>query len=258
MTKANRKSYTDAVTCLQNLAPQRMTAAQAAQYPGVKSRYDEYIATHINYTLSIHFTADFLAWHRYFIHNYEQDLKNLCGYTGVLPYWDWSFDAAAPQKSEIFNGDAYSMGSNGQYIPGREPVYLHNQDVTVPPGSGGGCLYSGPFAKTTIHLGPLDTANQTSVANSFDYNPRCITRDLSNWFSSRFNTYYNVTTLVLNSPDIHHFQSIMQADGTYNPTGDFGVHGGGHFTPGATAIMSDFYASPNDPIFYLHHAQLDR
>ena len=43
MSKATRKSFTDAVTCLMNKAPTHMTAAQSAQYPGVKSRHDEYV-----------------------------------------------------------------------------------------------------------------------------------------------------------------------------------------------------------------------
>lgn len=258
MPQAARISFTDAVTCLQNLPPQVMTAEEAPLYPGVKSRYDEYLATHINYTLVIHFTADFLAWHRFFIHSFEQDLKNHCGYTGYLPYWNWPTDALAPEESSLFNGDAYSMGSNGVFIPGRESTYLVNQNVTVPPGTGGGCVYEGPFSNYTVHMGPLGTANETSVAQPFDYNPRCLLRDLNGWFSSRFNTWENVTDLILQSQDIATFQGVMQADPSYAPTGSFGVHGGGHFTPGSSGVMSDFYSSPGDPLFFLHHAMIDR
>jgi len=90
MTLDQRKSFTDAVTCLTQLPPQMMPEDQADQYPGIKSRYDEYVATHINYTTNIHMTADFLAWHRFFTYNFEQDLKNHCGFTGNMPYWDWA------------------------------------------------------------------------------------------------------------------------------------------------------------------------
>lgn len=38
LPQATRKSFTDAVVCLQNMDPQVMTAAQAAQYPGVKCK----------------------------------------------------------------------------------------------------------------------------------------------------------------------------------------------------------------------------
>ncbi|KAL1306307.1 hypothetical protein AAFC00_004390 [Neodothiora populina] len=258
MPKQMRKSYTDAVMCLQNTPPQVMTAAEAPSYPGIKSRYDEYLATHINYTLQIHFTADFLAWHRFYIHSYEQDLKNLCGYTGHLPYWNWPTDAQAPEKSSLFNGDAYSMGSNGVFIPGRGDLYLANQDTTAPPGTGGGCIYKGPFKDYKANLGPIDTANTTGVASPYDYNPHCVIRDLNGYFSSRWNSWKNVTDLILDSPDIATFQGVAQADSSYVAVGNFGVHGGGHFTPGAAGAMSDFYSSPADPLFYLHHAMIDR
>jgi tyrosinase len=45
LPRATRKSFTDAVICLQKMEPQVMTAGQAAAYPGVKSRFDEYVAT---------------------------------------------------------------------------------------------------------------------------------------------------------------------------------------------------------------------
>lgn len=52
---------------------------------GAKNRFDDFIGTHINQTLTIHYTANFLAWHRYFMWLYEQALKQECGYTGVSP-----------------------------------------------------------------------------------------------------------------------------------------------------------------------------
>jgi tyrosinase len=124
---ATRKSFTDALVCLQNHAPTHMTEAEAPNYPGVKSRFDEYVATHINYTYNIHATADFFAWHRTFIHFLEKDLQELCGYTGVLPYWNWALDAQAPQNSPLFNGDEYSMGGNGEYVANQGNTWLAAQ-----------------------------------------------------------------------------------------------------------------------------------
>lgn len=36
-----------------------------------------------------------------------------------------------------------------------------------------------------------------------------------------------------------------------------GVHGGGHYALGGDP-GDDVYTSPGDPVFYLHHAQIDR
>lgn len=76
-----RKSYIDSVLCLQKLPSQ--TPSDLA--PGARSRYDDFVATHINQTQTIHFTGTFLAWHRYYIWNFEQALRNECGYTGDYP-----------------------------------------------------------------------------------------------------------------------------------------------------------------------------
>lgn len=253
---ATRKNYTDAVTCLQNTPPRVMTAKQAPSYPGVKSRYDEYVATHINYTYNIHDTADFFAWHRTFIHFLEKDLQTLCGYTGVLPYWNWANAALAPQNSSIFNGDEYSMGSNGKYIPGRKSVYLYTQGINMPPGTGGGCLTHGPFMNYTVNLGPLSLASTPNVNSSFQYNPRCLARDLNPYFTSTYNTHDNATRLLLENPGIADFQAVAQG---YQGAGNkFGVHGGAHWGVGTgVGSMADFNSSPADPIFYLHHAMVD-
>lgn len=193
MSSDQRKSFTDAMACLQKAAPKNPDAV-ASTYHGVRSRYDEYVATHIEQTFNIHGTADFLAWHRNFIHNIEADLNENCGYTGTLPYWDWARDAEALQDSELFNGDEYSMGSNGEVIDGRDGTFLGLMGFTFPPGTGGGCCMTGPFSNATgfqTHLGPIDSPYNNNVANQFDYNARCLVRDLNNWFSTQFNSEFS-------------------------------------------------------------------
>lgn len=53
MSKSERQAYTDAVTCLQRLP----SKTPAELVPGAKSRYDDFVATHINQTLKIHGTV---------------------------------------------------------------------------------------------------------------------------------------------------------------------------------------------------------
>lgn len=66
---------------------------------GTRSRYDDFVATHINQTMTIHQTGNFLYWHRYFIHFFETALRDECGYEGYLPYWNWGKSAADLKNS---------------------------------------------------------------------------------------------------------------------------------------------------------------
>jgi tyrosinase len=50
MSKDDRQGFTDALQCLQALPSQ----LDPAGYPGVKTRYDEFVAVHINMTNVIH------------------------------------------------------------------------------------------------------------------------------------------------------------------------------------------------------------
>jgi tyrosinase len=93
------------------------------------------------------------------------------------------------------------------------------------------------------------TPPKNSRADGYGYNPRCIKRDLSSYLTNRDATTAKIASLITSSRDIGTFQNTMQA-GT-------GVHSAGHFTisgdPG-----SDFYVSPGDPAFWLHHSMIDR
>lgn len=59
--------------------------------------------------------------------------------------------------------------------------------------------------------------------------------------------------ILLSQPDIAAFTDVMNF-GTV--PGVQGVHGGGHISVGGD--MTDFFSSPGDPLFFVHHAQIDR
>lgn len=80
-SSTQKKSYIDSILCLQKLP----SLTPSDQAPGARSRYDDFVATHINQTMGIHYTGTFLAWHRYYIWNFEEAMRNECGYTGDYP-----------------------------------------------------------------------------------------------------------------------------------------------------------------------------
>ncbi|KAF2868002.1 hypothetical protein BDV95DRAFT_630919 [Massariosphaeria phaeospora] len=257
LSNPERKAYTDAVLCLQ----EKQARTPSYLIPGARSRFDDWIGTHINQTATIHYTGTFLAWHRYFTWQYEQALRNECGYKGYQPYWDWAKTAITGlEKSVMLDGSAYSMSGNGKFIPGKGNITISGNglpDVTIPSGTGGGCVNSGPFKDMKVNLGPvaLGLSNGSTISNGdgLSYNPRCLKRDLTDYANKRFANASSFIDL-LKTRDIMDFQMTMQG---YPGSGDIGVHGGGHYSMGGDPGR-DLFTSPGDPLFYLHHGGIDR
>ncbi|PYI07973.1 Di-copper centre-containing protein [Aspergillus sclerotiicarbonarius CBS 121057] len=257
-----RKEFTDAIMCLQSL-PANISAEVKETFQGVQSRYDEFVATHINLTEYIHVTVSLDSWneatcHRFFIHAFENALKIECNYTGTLPYWEWGYDAENPQDSVLFNGDPYSMGANGKDL-NQTSLYWASRNLSIPAGTGGGCVYAGPFSNYTVDMGPIDAPGQQPVQYDLEYNPRCLSRDVNPTVSKESVAFRNTTKLILSYDTIDWFQGVMQADQRFkDPTApqSFGVHGGGHLTVGG--VLADINTSPAESMFWLHHAQIDR
>ncbi|CAK1358821.1 unnamed protein product [Cercospora beticola] len=257
-----KRAYIQAVKCLQS-----KPALSGDLAPGAKSRYDDFTATHVNQTLRIHSTGNFLTWHRYFVWTYEKALREECGYRGYQPYINWARLSNSVINAPIFDGSDTSLGGNGVFEPAKIPIVLSNETTPVTginPAGGGGCVTKGPFKDMSVTLGPVGLAGYDPTfitpnpqTNGLGYNPRCLRRDLSVEAVSGASDH-NVTTLLANSPDIATFQNVLQGPFALSPPRPFyGAHAAGHYTVGGDP-GGDFYTSPGDPWFYLHHAQVDR
>lgn len=256
-TRKEKKAYINSVLCLRELPS--ITPPDLA--PGAKSRYDDFVVTHINQTQIIHYTGTFLAWHRHFTWSFEQTLRDECGYSGDFPYWNWGADVDALEKSEVFDGSDTSMSGNGAYMANQPEVILTlpgYPDVCLPAGSGGGCVTSGPFKDWKINLGPADLVipgtDVGTSENPLEYNPRCLRRDLTSAVLKKFNKFSDIVNLIVQNHDVWNFEMTMQG---FPETGLIGVHGGGHFSMGGDPGR-DVFVSPGDPAFWHHHSMVDR
>lgn len=220
-------------------------------------RYDDFAAIHINQTLSIHGTGNFLTYHRYLTWLYEKALRDECGYSGAQPYWNWFKYQDDVTKNPIFDSSTLSLGGNGQF-------FEHNGTlaaglVYVPSGQGGGCLrHTGSaFDNLTINLGPMRPAMRgmsDPVKDTNVHNPRCLRRDLNSYAATKWHVYSNLLNITVGaaSGSVRLFQDEFQG----RPADGFlGLHSGGHHVIGGD--NSDNFSSVVDPAFWLHHAMVD-
>ncbi|KJA17062.1 hypothetical protein HYPSUDRAFT_146932 [Hypholoma sublateritium FD-334 SS-4] len=233
LSRDEKAEYIKAVQCLQS------HPAVDPVMPEARTRFDEFQAYHIQVADGIHLLGQFLPWHRHYIRSYEKALRNQCGYEGSFPYWDWSRDVTGNNSistSPVFD-PATGFGSNG--IPGTYTLPPNNATANlIFAESFRGCVADGPFANYTLSLGPGKLATR-----------HCLTRGFSDAVK-----YALTAAAVANATRATNFEGFRtMLEGDFS---SFRPHNGGHVAVGGE--MSNFYSSPGEPLFWLHHANLDR
>ncbi|KAK4171012.1 hypothetical protein QBC36DRAFT_295759 [Triangularia setosa] len=255
MTIEQRSDFISATLCLMK-APSK---APKDQFPGARTRYDDFMAYHLTNAGSLHDTIGLFPAHKYFLLAYELALRNECGYKGYHPYMNYDRYTKDPKNSALFNGNATSMGGNG--LPDPRYTGLRTGAGTIKSGGGGGCVTEGPFKDYMANIGPgapvMNNVPKNPLSSGGGYNPRCMRRDISvdAALGATADRAYNLLT---KSKDINTFYNTMltpprNASDPYN----WGIHTAGHYISGGDP-GGDPMVSPGDPIFYFHHASLDR
>lgn len=245
----DRKAYTDAILCLSTKPSQ----LNQTLYPAATNRYMDYAVLHVNRTRQVHLSGFFLTWHRHYLHLFEQDLHDQCGFTGAIPYWNWPATADNLHGSAVFDGSEYSMSGDGVYV-NNGPVVLA-PTLSLPHGSGGGCVFSGPFANWTTTMQDIPITyileGLPLPETAFQLNQSCLTRDL-NTFAAQTWTNYTALEECLEADSPADFDA--QINGILGG-GSLGLHSGAHFIIGAPG--SSIYVSIMDPIWWPLHTMLD-
>ncbi|KAK8127119.1 Monooxygenase [Apiospora kogelbergensis] len=215
---AAQKQYTDAVMCL-------ATKPSGINLGLNTTLYDDFSYVHTHLNQIIHFCGQFLPWHRYFVQLYHAQLRE-CGYTGPMAYWDWTLDAADPAKSSIWT----LLGGNG------------NPDKVEKTGAQEWmCVTDGPFRE----LRP--------AYREKEYAPHCLARD----FFDGKERPGTMRGSAYNAQEVE----FINGQKTY---ADFRLylesipHGSIHSAVGGQKGDMKPSTSPNDPLFFLHHTQIDR
>ncbi|EST09179.1 Tyrosinase [Kalmanozyma brasiliensis GHG001] len=184
-----------------------------------KNLYDDFPAIHVEQNHHIHSVAAFLPWHRRFVQARERALA-ACGYDGPTPYWDWTeaADTGNPDVDPIFSVTD-GFGGNGN---------PNNNDV----------VEEGPFANFPVDIlqGDKDVAlfSPHLLRRAFNPDPQLVNAFNSSSVAKAqaFETFNKYRYYLEGTPHGAVHQYIA---------GDMGpAH------------------SPNEAVFFLHHAQIDR
>ena len=188
------------------------------------SLYDDFAYVHLHAGVKTHKTAAFLPWHRGFLRIFETSLREVCGYRGPLLYWDWDLDWEAPGSSPIWDA-TYGIGGDGN-------AEL-NETIRF-----GRCVTEGPFKSLRPSY------------SDHGHSPHCLSRyfrDPYDYTAGLNHTMYprESVEIALNQPSYEDFCEFVESS----------LHNAVH-----RSIDGDFgmLTSPNDPLFFLHHAQIDR
>ncbi|KEY71783.1 hypothetical protein S7711_06535 [Stachybotrys chartarum IBT 7711] len=232
---AEKAEYIRAAVCLRGLPKTKYAYIDA-----VTTRLDDLVYTHFSLNTEIHFVANFLPWHRWYVQLHEDLLRTECGFTGTQPYWDWSIDADAldtvnsPLFDPVtgFGGDAKLTGSD-------EPGFQR-------------CVVDGPFANTNLTLG-MGWPNVNDEGDRL----HCFTREFNGGLGRDENgemilgdmqaSAYNSRTM----NTIYGFDTFANMANMLEGLPHAQIH---------SILFGDMgpSTSPNEPLFFLHHANVDR
>lgn len=247
-----KAEYLRAAVCVRGLPKEKYAAIEA-----VTTRMDDFVYTHFSLNTQIHFVASFLPWHRWFTQLHENMLRDECGYTGVQPYWDWSIDADALNmpNSTIFDPDT-GFGGDGKRT-GSDVAGFER------------CVVDGPFANTNLTLA-MGWPDMNTVGNRL----HCFTREFNGGLGTDANGDMIIGDMQVGAYNSKTMSTIYGFD-TYAQMSSM-LEGLPHaqslsfltlpFTEYAnmTIVHSVIFGdmgpatSPNEPLFFLHHANVDR
>jgi tyrosinase len=217
-----------------------------SQYKPSTNAYDYFVELHLRLMdYGIHGSPQFLPWHREFIRRFEAELQRLSGDPLMtLPYWDW----ASPESAKLIFSSRF-MGGDGDT----------NEF---------GFVKDGPFRKGEFQVHVIDPMDE-EFGDQMDQ----VSALPKVWLSRGFASDPRVKTL----PTREDVDEALAPGRVYDvfpwnekadPKRSFRNYIEGWRRPDPSQLHNRVHlwvggqmtsgASPNDPVFYLNHANLDR
>jgi tyrosinase len=229
---ASRKAFTDAILAMKK-RPSRLHPGSAD-----RSRYDDYVEVHLNAMSAMmignvpnwgHLSSAFGPWHRVFLAHFESELRAIDPVV-VLPYWDWTDPAstAAVFSPGMLGGDGQGEDhrvNDGPFTSGAWKIVVKDDEADP--------------SYLTRQFGVEEDAPQLPTAKEQDDVMALTVYDEAPWYDSQ-----------RRAP----FQRV-RTDALFRFRLEYDLHNLVHRYVGGDMGRA---ASPNDPVFWLHHCNLDR
>jgi tyrosinase len=215
VSEEEQAEYIAAALCLHEIP-------SSLEWDPEAKRSDDFPWIHAHNPPDHHRTANFLPWHRYFIHTYEKALKESCGYQGHLLYWDWSLDYENLSSAPVFDVE-HGFGGDGS----------PKEEESI---SGGSCIREGPFSMYEVRV--LGAENE----------PHCLSRGFGRSVGGSFvGTSISPTAIRDVLQERNYYDFLTRLEGSADNDIPLGI--------GGDWVLA---SAPNDPLFFLHHTQIDR
>lgn len=229
LTSDEKKRFVNAILALKS--------QDSVIHPGSQSRYDDFAETHMNAMMATvgwaHQDSVFFPWHRELLYQFEKLLQAVEP-TVTIPYWDWTREQSIANAGFPFTND---------FIAG-DGTDTNNDKVERVDGGHPPAPYTYPFD-------PEAWSNTVVVTDG----------DGLNFFQRQFGERSDAPNLPGNDNVVtgvgSSFRSAIDSTNDYltlRPMSE-SIHNLVHRWVGGNMLRM---TSPNDPVFFMHHAQIDR
>lgn len=233
LSPGEKKKFVSAVLALKS--------QNSVIHPGTQSRYDDFVEVHLNAMMVTpgwaHDDSVFFPWHRELLYQFEKLLQAVDPDV-TIPYWDWTRDQSSATSGFPFKHDL--IGVDGTDADGDRV----KRDPAAP-----------PVDATHPYIYPFDPEAWSSTVAVTD------PADTLNYFQRQFGERFDAPGLPQNDVVVTGTGTTFRAaiDGAINfvthRTRSEDLHNLVHRWVGGNMLRM---TSPNDPVFFMHHASIDR
>lgn len=220
-----------------------------------------------NWAGAAHNSPTFLPWHRQYLDLFERMLREVSGNPRLsLPYWDWTDPEST---AAVFADDL--MGGNGDpeqsYAVTTGPFRKGQWDITIqdPRAKLQGLTRPKPYLVRNfgtyrdrgISLPTEQQVRQTLGVHGYDHRPFNAQAPIEDSFRNALEGWRKVKRAACRDGWVAQSANPDVSSEMHNAVH---VYVGGVWSKGDKTTMGTmvYATSPNDPVFFLHHANVDR